>query len=112
MSQSLLAGLTPEDALLTFRKILFRPSLEDRIGTSLVSAWCVDLLQSAKDPEAFASRYNNIADHMHRIAPSGPAPSMENLPWSMISIDLMIAAVPWVTPLFNRWLHRFLLTRG
>jgi hypothetical protein len=34
---------------------------------------------------------------------------MANLPWSMVSLDLMVGLIPWVSPLFDKML---LLIRG
>jgi hypothetical protein len=109
---SLLCGLNVEDSTTAIWKLLFSPSLRKQVGTENSFRWCEELIAaySAGNEAAFSSQYTSMAAQVRALSAGEPRPSMENPPWSMISLDMAVGIIPWVSPLFDRFLFLLLST--
>jgi hypothetical protein len=109
---SLLHGLNPRQSLLALWKLIFSPSLQLHLGPEWSLGWCEDLLRSFidEDEEGFRAQYNDLVGEIEPLVSGDLRPSIRNLPWAMMSLDLRIGMIPWVTPLFDRALHLLLAT--
>lgn len=112
-SPSLLHGLNPRQSLLAVWKLMFSPALQVHFGADWSLGWCDDLLRSFmdEDDEGFSAQYDDLASEIEPLMSGDLQPSINNPPWAMVSLDLRIGMVPWVTPLFDRGLH-ILLSHG
>jgi hypothetical protein len=45
-----------------------------------------------------------MAAQVGKILQEEPKPSLERPPWAMISLDMRIGLIPWVTPIFDQFL--------
>jgi hypothetical protein len=45
-----------------------------------------------------------MADQVGKTLQKEPKPSLERPPWAMISLDMRIGLIPWVTPIFDQFL--------
>jgi hypothetical protein len=109
---SLLHGLNPRQSLLALWKLMFSPALQLHFGPEWTLGWCEDLLRSfiAEDDEGFRAQYDDLAGEIEPLVSGDLRPSIKNLPWAMMSLDLRTGMIPWVTPLFDRGLHLLLST--
>jgi hypothetical protein len=100
----LLRGLNPQQSNSTVWNLLFSPSLRRRLGTEWSRTWCEELIDhfAGGDHAAFAQQYRDLALRVRRERDSEPELSMENPPWAMMSLDMKIGMIPWVSPLFER----------
>jgi len=113
-STSLLHGLTPRDSILALHKLLFRRSLQAHFGADHTFDWCIALLKTlaAEDHAGFTAHYNAMAAQVRALTATYPRPSIDHPPPAMISMDMLVGAIPWISPLFDRCLLQFLLTGG
>lgn len=84
--------------------MLFSPSLRKRVGTEWSRRWCEELIGcfAEGDHAAFAEQYRDLALRFRRERDSEPRLSRENPPWAMMSPDMKVGMIPWVSPLFER----------
>lgn len=109
-TRQLLHGLSYEESSVAVWKLLFSPALRTKFGRDWSFHWTQGLVDNltAGDQIAFSNQYNGLADYVQAALAEQPRYSMENPPWSMLSLDLRIGLVPWVTPLFDQFLLRLL----
>jgi hypothetical protein len=113
-SDFLLYSLDSEQSQLALGKLLFSPPLRRHFGPEWTLAWSRDLidLHLAGKPDECKALYNDLAPRVAAILQGLPAPSVENPPWAMISLDMFVGAIPWVSPIFDRFLLLFLSLNG
>lgn len=109
----LLHGLNDEDSIIAIWKILFSPPLRRHFGLDWSFGWTNRLAANFAEGNhtAFSDQYNNLAPQVNAAVSSYPKYSMTNPPWSMVSLDMRLGMIPWVTPIFDRGLM-ILLTEG
>jgi hypothetical protein len=106
MNRHLLYGLSSEQTLAVVWKLLFSPSLQKHFGPEPSLHWCENLIDTyASGHHAeFSAEYNRMAAQVGKILQEEPKLSLERPPWAMISLDMRIGLIPWVTPIFDRFL--------
>jgi hypothetical protein len=109
----LFQGLNSEESLTVVWNLLFSPSLREYFGTGWSRQWCEDLIAIYRTGEdaLFSREYESVAAKIHAFTAGEPRLSMQNPPWSMVSLDMMVGLIPWVSPLFDRGLL-FLFSKG
>lgn len=107
-----LYGLNQEQSLIAVWKLLFSPLLQTKIGSAASFQWTRSLIDDFErgDNESFCRRYWEMDKSARALLAYEPKPSIQNPPWSMLSLDLRIAAFPWVSPMFDRFLLMVLST--
>lgn|GEM_PF-5256392 len=107
-----LHGLNREQSLLAVWMLLFSPLLRTKIGAAASLEWTHSLIDDFErgDDESFSRRYREMDESTRTIQAEHTKPSIQNPPWSMLSLDLRIAAFPWVSPMFDRFLLMVLST--
>ena len=111
-SPSLLHGLNPRQSLLAVWKLMFSPALQVHFGADWSLGWCDDLLRSFvdEDEEGFSAQYNDLEREINPLLSGDLQPNIKNPPWAMMSLDLRLGMIPWITPLFDRELYSLLST--
>ncbi|HLJ91127.1 MAG TPA: hypothetical protein VKZ53_30265 [Candidatus Angelobacter sp.] len=110
--RTLLYGLNDEDTLLAIWKLLFSPPLRKHFGDKWSLEWSSNLIANFIDGgPAYKDRYDSLAKEVNAARSIRPKYSMASPPWSMVSLDMLIGFIPWVTPSFDRVLGA-LLTAG
>lgn len=106
MNRQLLYGLTSEQSLVVVWRLLFSPSLRKHFGPESSLQWCRDLIDTYASGNCakFSAEYNRMAAQVGKVLQQQPKPSLERPPWAMISLDLRIGLIPWVTPIFDQFL--------
>jgi hypothetical protein len=106
MNRQLLYGLSSEQSLIVVWRLLFSPSLRQCIGPESSLQWCENLIEThaSGDHAQFSEEYNSMAAQVSRVLRGEPKLSLERPPWAMISLDMQIGLIPWVTPIFDRFL--------
>ena len=109
---SLLYGLNDEESIIALWKLLFSPSLRKHFGSDWSLEWSSKLVANfAEGHAAFSNQYNHLAPQVKAASASNSEYSMTNPPWSMVSLDMRLGLVPWVTSAFDRALE-VLLSEG
>jgi len=106
MKRSLLYGLSSEQSLAVVWRLLFSPPLREHFGPESSLRWCENLIgtYASGNHAEFTAEYNRMAARVGKILREEPKPSLERPPWAMISLDMRIGLIPWVTPIFDRFL--------
>ena len=109
----LLHGLNEEQSAIALWKLLFSPHLQKHFGSAWSFEWTGKLSDHLMNGNkgAFSEQYNSLRSEVETVMSGQPNYSMANPPWSMLSLDLRVGLIPWVTPVFDRWLAA-LLTEG
>jgi hypothetical protein len=107
-----LYGLNSDECLLAFQRLLFSPSLQKHLGDQQSLRWCEQLIDAfhAGDQAAFNAHYRSMAVQVKAATSGLPGPSIDNPPWAMMSLDMLLGMIPWQTPMFERFLFLFLST--
>lgn len=101
----LLHGLNGEDSILATWKLLFSPILQNHFGSDQSLEWTRELITkfAQGDHAGFSAQYNSRIPEVKVAMSSRPKYSMSNPPWSMVSLDMLIGVIPWVSPGFDKW---------
>jgi hypothetical protein len=99
----LVHGLNREDSVLAIWKLLFSPTLQGHLGAERSLEWTRSLVAKVAvgDRIAFSAQYKDLVPEVKGALSSCPKPSLANPPWSMVSLDMRIGLIPWVTPAFD-----------
>jgi len=109
-TRALLYGLNDEESIIALWKLLFSPPLRKYFGSDWSLEWSSRLVASFVEGKqaAFSHQYNRLAPQV-KVALEGHSKySMANPPWSMVSLDMLVGLIPWVTPVFDRGLATLL----
>jgi len=109
-TRALLYGLNDEESIIALWKLLFSPPLRKHFGSDWSLEWSSRLVASFVEGKqaAFSHQYNRLAPQV-KVALEGHSKySMANPPWSMVSLDMLVGLIPWVTPVFDRGLATLL----
>jgi hypothetical protein len=108
-----LHGLNVEDTILAIWKLLFSPPLQSHFGSERSLEWTRELITNfaAGNQTAFCSQYHSFIPEVQAAMSRFPVHSISNPPWSMVSLDMRVGLIPWVTPAFERGLE-ILLRNG
>ena len=112
-SRAFLYGLNPEQSLTALWKLLFNPFLQEKLGFERTLHWCEDLVETVtvRNKAEFSTLYKEMAELATPLLLGAPKLSMANPPWSMISLDLRLGMIPWITPgIFDNSLFMLLST--
>ncbi len=60
---------------------------------------------------AFSTHYTSLIPEVKEAMSKCPEFSISNPPWSMVSLDMRVGMIPWITPLFERGFGIFLDNR-
>jgi len=112
-TRALLFGLNGEESTIALWKLLFSPPLRKHFGSDWSLEWSGRLVASFAQGKraAFSDQYNRLAPQVKAALAGYSKYSMTNPPWSMVSLDMLIGLIPWVTPVFDRGLA-ILLSEG
>lgn len=99
----LLHGLNGEDSLRAIWKLLFSPALLKHFGSNQSLEWTKELITTFAEGNqtAFSAQYSSRLPEVKAATSSRPKHSMSNPPWSMMSLDMRLGLIPWVTPAFE-----------
>lgn len=106
----LLLGLNGEESILAIWKLLFSPTLQKHFGSGNSLDWTKKLIAHFADgnEKAYSSQYNSLIPEVKAAMSRFPSFSISNPPWSMVSLDMRVGMIPWVTPMFDRGFGIFL----
>lgn len=108
----ILHGLNAGDSALAIWKLLFSPALQKHFGAGQSLEWTKALIANfaAGNQGAFSAHYNKLIPAVKAATSTCPKHSISNPPWSMVSLDMRLGLIPWVTPAFDEGLA--ILLRG
>ena len=106
MPEFVLHDLNARESLVAVWLLLFSPSLRQHFGPEWSLEWTRRLIRAfvVGDHDEFSGLYSRLSADICSIHSPSPSLSMANPPWSMISLDLMVGLIPWVSPLFDKML--------
>jgi hypothetical protein len=106
MTRQLLYGLNSEQSLVVLWRLLFSPSLRKHFGPESSLQWCENLIGTyvSGSHAEFSAEYNRMAAQVGVVLSGEPKPSLDSPPWAMISLDMRLGFIPWVTPIFDQCL--------
>lgn len=99
-----LHGLNPQDSILAIWNLLFSPPLQKHFGSSDSLEWTKKLIAkfAEGDQTAFSAQYSNLMPEVKAAMSRSLEFSISNPPWSMVSLDMRLGLIPWVTPAFDK----------
>lgn len=99
-----LHGFDCEDSTLAIWKLLFSPVLRSHFGSEFSLEWTRELIANyaAGNQTAFSAHYKSLVPEARAVMSNYPKPSTSNPPWSMVSLDMRVGLIPWVTPVFDQ----------
>lgn len=110
IARSLLHGLNDEDSVIAIWKLLFSPQLQKHFGSDWSLDWTHKLAANffKGDKAAFCEQYNSLLPQVKEAMSGLPKYSIANPPWSMVSLEMHLGMIPWVTLIFDRVLWMLL----
>jgi len=99
-----LHGLNGRDSITAIWKVLFSPTLREHFGSDRSLEWTEKLIANFAEGNqtAFSAQYKSLIPEVNAVMSICPEYSMSNPPWSMVSIDMLLGMIPWVTPAFDK----------
>ena len=112
-SRMLLHGLSGDDSILAVWKLLFSPTLQKHFGSGDSFEWTEKLIAHFADgnQSAFSAHYTSLIPEVKEAMSKYPELSISYPPWSMVSLDMRVGMIPWITPAFDRGFGIFLENR-
>jgi hypothetical protein len=101
-----LYGLDEGQSFILTWRLLFSPALTQQIGLDRSLAWCERLIEGylGGPPEEFVQTYEWMAAKVREVTKDTPRPSLSRPPWAMVSLEMHIGLLPWLTPDFGKFL--------
>ena len=112
-ARPLLHGLTDEESVLVIQKLLFSPPLQKYFGSNWCHEWTSALVANftTGNNAAFSDQYNSLVPEVKSVLSGHAKYSMASPPWSMVSLEMRIGLIPWITPIFDQG-FQILLAEG